>query len=181
MVKYGDSGLADDHRRQHGRHRPKRQPIMPLIDAVSVFFFVFLHPPSLFLRLFLRMKRKSRTSCQPIALALGHSVLRYRKKSFENPKMIMETSARRGSLEGLLLCRHLCDEMVVDKEPSKPAQLVRGGCRGRTGKTQSLPQKVDWAAKKWIFDRAATNVLNQFRTNVVWKRTNIERSIYLTL
>ena len=29
--------------------------------------------------------------------------------------------------------------------------------------------------------RAATNVLNQFRTNVVRKRTNIERSIYLRL
>ena len=29
--------------------------------------------------------------------------------------------------------------------------------------------------------RAATNVLNQFRTNVVWKRPNIERSIYLTI
>ena len=84
MVKYGNSGQAHDHRRQHGRHRPKRQPIMPLIDAVSVFFFVFLHAPSLFLRLFLSMKRKSRTSCQPIALALGHSVFGYRKKSFEN-------------------------------------------------------------------------------------------------
>ena len=76
MVKYGDSGLAHDHRRQHGRHRPKRQP---MIDAFSVFFFVFLHAPSLFLRLFLSMKRKSRTSCQPIALALGHSVFGYRR------------------------------------------------------------------------------------------------------
>ena len=48
MVKYGDSGLAHDHRRQHGRHRPKRQPIMPLIDAVSVFFFCLSPSPSLF-------------------------------------------------------------------------------------------------------------------------------------
>ena len=32
-----------------------------------------------------------------------------------------------------------------------------------------------------VICRAATNVLNQFRTNVVWKWTNIERSIYLTL
>ena len=153
MVKYGDSGRA--FRRQRGRHRQKRQPI----DAVSVFFF-FLRPPPLLLCLFLGMKRKLRTSCQPIALALGHSVLGDRKKSLENlwrssifPKMIMNTSARRGSLEGLLLCRHLCDEMVVDEEPSKPARLVRSGCRGRTGKTQSLPKKVVWAAKKWIFDR----------------------------
>ena len=46
----------------------------------------------------------------------------------------MKTSARRGSLEGLLLCRHLCDEMVVDEEPSKPAQLVRSGCRGKNRK-----------------------------------------------
>ena len=114
-------------------------------------FGFFFHPrrPSLLLRLFLSMKRKSRTSCQPIALALGHSVLSDRKKSFENlwkssilPKMIMKTFARRGSLEGLLVCRHLCDEMVVDEEPSKPAPLFRSGCRGRSGKTKlSLPNK----------------------------------------
>ena len=148
MVKYGDSGRA--FRRQRGRHRQKRQPI----DAVSVFFF-FLRPPPLLLRLFLSMKRKSRTSCQPIALALGHSVLGDRKKSLENlwrssifPKMIMNTSARRGSLEGLLLCRHLCDEMVVDEEPSKPARLVRSECRGRTGKAQSLPKKGSLSSEK---------------------------------
>ena len=40
----------------------------------------------------------------------------------------MKTSASRGSLEGLLLCRHLCDEMVVDEEASKPARLVRSVC-----------------------------------------------------
>ena len=78
MVKYGDSGRA--YRRQRGRHRPKRQPI----DAVSVFFFLSVRPPSVLLRLFLSMKKKSRTSCQPIALVLGHSVLGDRKKSFEN-------------------------------------------------------------------------------------------------
>ena len=39
----------------------------------------------------------------------------------------MKTSARRGSLEGLLVCRHLSDEMVVDEEPSKPAPLFRSG------------------------------------------------------
>ena len=50
MVKYGDSGRA--YRRQRGRDRPKRQPI----DAVSVFFFFFLRPPSLLFRLFLSMK-----------------------------------------------------------------------------------------------------------------------------
>ena len=127
MVKYGDSGRA--YRRQRGQYRPKGQPI----DAVSFFFFLSA-PPSLLLRLFLSMKRKSRTSCQPIALALGHSVLGDRKKSFENlckssilPKVIMKTSARRGSMEGLLVCRHLCDEMVVDEEPSKPAPLFRSG------------------------------------------------------
>ena len=129
MVKYGNSGRA--YRRQRGRHRPKGQPI----DAVWGFFFFFSYPrPPLLLHLFLSMKRKSRTSCQPIALALGHSVLGDRKKSFENlwrssilPKVIMKTSARRGSLEGLLVCRHLCDEMVVDEEPSKPAPLFRSG------------------------------------------------------
>ena len=52
--------------------------------------------------------------------------------------MIMKTSARRGSLEGLLVCRHLCDEMAVNEEPSKPAQLFRSGCRERTGKIESL-------------------------------------------
>ena len=56
MVKYGDSGLDQEYirttyvlmhscldlayRRQHGRHRPKRQPI----DAVSVFFFLSPSP-----------------------------------------------------------------------------------------------------------------------------------------
>ena len=64
MVKYGDSGRALELRRQLRRHRSKRQPI----DAVSVFFFLF-PSPSLLLRLFLSMKRKSRASCQPIALA----------------------------------------------------------------------------------------------------------------
>ena len=33
----------------------------------------------------------------------------------------VKTSATRGSLVGLLLCQHLCDEMVVNEEPSKPA------------------------------------------------------------
>ena len=60
----------------------------------------------------------------------------------------MKTSARRGSLEGLLSCRHLCDEMVVDEEASKPARLVRSGCRGRTGKTQSLPKRGRLSSEK---------------------------------
>ena len=59
-------------------------------------------------------------------------------RSSRLPKMIMKTLARRGSLEGLLVCRYLCDEMVFDEEPSKPARLFWSGCRGRTGKVQSL-------------------------------------------
>ena len=62
-----DSGRA--YRRQRGQDRPKGQPI----DAVSVFFY----PVTLldFFVSFSAWKRKSRTSCQPIALALGRSVL----------------------------------------------------------------------------------------------------------
>ena len=148
MVKFGDSGRA--HRCQRSRHRSKRQPI----DAVSV-FFLFLSPSPL-VRLFLSMKRKSRTSCQLMALAFGPLRAGWSKKSFENlwrssimPKMIVKTSARRGSLEGLLLCRHLCDEMVIDEEPSKPAWLFRSGCRGWTGKTQVLlPKKGRLSSEK---------------------------------
>ena len=130
-------------------------------------FFFFLSPSSLLLRLFLSMKEiKNKLSTD--SPCLGHSVLGDRKKSFENlwrssifPKMIMKTSARRGSLEGLLLRRHRCDEMVVDEEPSKPARLVRSRClkkkkclQGENRKnTVATPKKVDWAAKKWIFDR----------------------------
>ena len=152
MVKYGDSGLWSSF--------PTPEWPTSTETAIDWCRFGFFSPPPpppppLLVRLFLSMKRKSRTSCQPIALALGHSVLGGRKKSFENlwrssifPKMIMNTSARRGSLEGLLLCRHLCDEMVVDEEPSKPARLVRSGCRGRTEKTQSLPKKGRLSSEK---------------------------------
>ena len=39
--------------------------------------------------------------------------------------------------------------MVVDEEPSKPARLFRSGCRGRTGKTQSLlPKKGRLSSEK---------------------------------
>ena len=56
----------------------------------------------------------------------------------------MKTSARRGSLEGLLLCRHLCDEMVVDEEPSKTARLRSGvGAVGDQEKHSRYPKKVD--------------------------------------
>ena len=58
--------------------------------------------------------------------------------------MIMKTSARRGSLEGLLLCRHLCDEMVVDEEPSKPARLSGVGAGEEHEKhSRCYPKKVD--------------------------------------
>ena len=141
LVELTDASVADIDRNSN-RLMPFR------------FFFSF-SVPLLYFFVSFSAWRKSRTSCQPIALALGHSVLGDRKKSFENlwrssilPKMIMKTSAERGSLEGLLLCRHLCDEMVVDEEPSKPARLVRSGCRGRTGKTQSLPKKGRLSSEK---------------------------------
>ena len=117
------------------------------------FWFCFYpRPPSLLLRLFFSIKRKSRTSCQLIALALGHSVLVDRKnfRELDAVKIVQIAEddhenfgeARRGSLEGLLVCQHLCDEMVVaarvDEEPWKPARLFRSGCRGRTWKIQSL-------------------------------------------
>ena len=147
MVKYGDSGRA--YRRQRGRHRPKRPPI----DAVSVFFF-FLRPPSLLLRLFLSMKEiKNKLSTDspcfgPLSVGWSKEIIRELVKIVHISEDDHETSARRGSLEGLLLCRHLCDEMVVDEEPSKPARLIRSGCRGRTGKTQSLPKKGRLSSEK---------------------------------
>ena len=56
------------------------------IDDVLI---LFLSPsPSLLLRIFLSIKRKSRTSCQPIALALGHSVLVDRKNFRELVKTV---------------------------------------------------------------------------------------------
>ena len=118
------------------------------------------------------MKRKSRTSCQPIALALGHSVLGDRKKSLESlwrssifPKMTMNTSARRGSLERLLLCRHIVMKWSSTKNHRSLLDLSgvdtgRGCCvppkkkqnaplcRGRTGKTQSLPKKGRLSSEK---------------------------------
>ena len=157
MVKYGDSGLA--YRRQHGRHRPKRQPIMPLIDAVSVFFFLSSSPFSASSSLSQHEKEiKNKLSTDspcfgPLSVGISKEIIWELVKIVHISEDDQDFSARRGLLEGLLLCRHLCDEMVVDEEPSKPARLVRGGCRGRTGKTQLLPKTVDWAAKKWIFDR----------------------------
>ena len=67
MVKYGDSGRAY-----------WRQPTPPWASSnwsMPFWFYFYPRPPSLLLRLFLSIKRISRTSCQPIALALGHSVL----------------------------------------------------------------------------------------------------------
>ena len=96
MVKYGDSGRAC--RRQRGRHRPKPQPI----DAVSVFFSFSV--PLLYFFVSFSAWRKSRTICQPIALAWAtqcwviernHSRTCEDRPSF--PKMIMKTSARRAS------------------------------------------------------------------------------------
>ena len=59
-----------------------------------------------------------------------------------------ETLVRRGSLEGLLVW-HLCDEMVVDEEPSKPDPLFWSRCRGRTRKTKlSLPKKGRLSCEK---------------------------------
>ena len=62
LVKLTDASVADIDR--NGNQS------MPF--AVSVLLFFFLFPfLSLLLRLSLGMKRKSRTSCQPIALAFG--------------------------------------------------------------------------------------------------------------
>ena len=70
-------------------------------------------------------------------------------------RMIMKTSARRGSLLGLLLCQHLCDEMVVYEEPSKPALTFPEWVQGKNSKNTvvATKKKVDWAAKKLILDR----------------------------
>ena len=136
MVKYRDSGRAC---------RCQRTPTLASSNRSMpyAFRYFFRSPgPSLLLRLFLSMKRKSRTSCQLIALALGHSVLVDRKK--ERVKIVHiaeedhENFGEVRALEGLLVCRHLCDEMVVNEEPPKPARLFWSGCRGRRGKTQSL-------------------------------------------
>ena len=58
--------------------------------------------------------------------------------------MIMKTSARRGSLEGLLVCQHLCDEMVVDEEPSKPVDFSGVGAGEEQEKySRCYSKKVD--------------------------------------
>ena len=81
MVKYGDSGRA--HRRQPTPTLASSNRSMPFL------LYFYPHPrPSLLLRLFLSIKRKSRTSCQPIALALGHSVLVDRKNFRELVKIV---------------------------------------------------------------------------------------------
>ena len=148
MVKYGDSGLWSSFRRQSSRHRQKRQPI----DAVSVFF---LRPSPLLVLLFLSMKRKSRTSCQPIALALGHSVLGGRKKSLWRssifPKMIMNTSARRGSLEGFSYVVIFVTKWSSTKNHRSLLDLSGVGAGKEQEKHSRYPKMVDWAAKKWIF------------------------------
>ena len=80
MVKYGDSGRAY-----------RRQPSPPLASSnwsMPFWFYFYPRPPSLLLRLFRSIKRKSRTSCQPIALALGHSVLVDRKNFRELVKIV---------------------------------------------------------------------------------------------
>ena len=59
----------------------------------------------------------------------------------------MKTSARVAGRASRM--SYVCDEMVVDEEPSKPARLFRSGCRGRTGKTESLlPKKGRLSSEK---------------------------------
>ena len=126
-------------------------------------FFFHPRPPSLLLRLFFSLKRKSRTSCPPMALALGHSVLSDRKKSSENlwrssilPKMIMKTLARRGSLKGLLVARVGIFVMKWSSTKNHRSLLHFFGVgAGEEQEKQShrYQKKVDWAAKKLILDR----------------------------
>ena len=154
MVKYGDSGRV--HRRQHSRHRSKRQPI----DAVSGFFL--FSSPSLLLRLFLSMKRKSRTSCQPIALAFGPLSAGWSKKIIRELVKIVHIAEDDHEKFG--------KARVVGRASHVSASLWWDGRRGRTieawltfpewmqgkkRKKHSLcnPKKVDWAAKKLILDR----------------------------
>ena len=153
MVKFGGSGRA---------HRAVPTPAKPTsietaTNRCRFGFFCFCScPPLYFFVSFSAWKENQEQAVNRWPLHLGHSVVGGRKKSFENlwrssvlPNMIMKTSARRGSLEGLLLCRHLCDEMVVDEEPSEHAWLFRSGCRWRTGKTQSLlPKKGRLSSEK---------------------------------
>ena len=154
MVKYEDSGRA--HRRQHSRHRPKRQPI----DAVSVFS---LSPsPSLLLRLFLSRKRKSRTSWQPIALAFGPLSAGWSKEIIRELVKIVHIAeddhenfgearvAGRASLVSASLWWDGRLRRTIEACLTFP-EWVQGKNRKKT--VVATKKKVDWAAKKLILDR----------------------------
>ena len=108
----------------------------------------------------------------------------HRKKTFDNlwrssrlPKMIMKTSVGL-TWRAPCLFTHLWWGGVVDEEPSKPTstRLRQSGCRGRTGKTQSLlpeerttEQRITWLHQKtfaWLLYNEA-----QAKREVTEKKT----------
>ena len=148
MVKYGDSGRA--HRCHRGRHRPKRQPI----DAISFFFSI--PAPLVYSLSFSAWKGNQEQAINqyPLLWATQCWVIeRNHSGTCEDRSNCRRWSwklrrgeGRRKGFSGL--CRHLCDEMVVDEEPSKPARLFRSGCSGRRGKTVVATQKGRLSSEK---------------------------------
>ena len=151
MVKYRDSGRA--FRRQRGRLMPFR------------FFFSF-SVPLLYFFVSFSAWRKSRTSCQPIALAASWATQcwvierNHWRICEDRPGSISEDDHE-----------HFGEERVAGRASLVSSSLWWNGRRRRSrtmeacstcpewvqGKnrknTVATPKKVVWAAKKWIFDR----------------------------
>ena len=152
MVKYGDSGLA--YRRQHGRDRPKRQPI----DAVSVFF---LSPSPFSASSSLcqhekEIKNKLSTDSPcfgPLSVGISKEIIRELVKIVhisedDHENFGEERVAGRASLVSSSLCWNGRRRRTIEA-----CSTCSGWVQGKNRKNTVATPKVDWAAKKWIFDR----------------------------
>ena len=153
MVKYGDSA-AGRARRQRSRHRSNSNQSMP-------FRFFFLFPsPSLLLRLFLSMKRKSRTSCQPIALAFGPLSAGWSKEIIRELVKIVHIAEddHENFGEGRWKGFSCVGIFVMRWSSTKNRRSLLDFSGAGAGEEQEkhsrcYPKRVDWAAKKLILDR----------------------------
>ena len=128
------------------------------------FRFFFLSPfRPLLLRLFLSRKRKSRTSCQPIALAFGPLSARWSKEIIRELVEIVHIAeddhenfgeARVAGRASLVSASLWWDGRL--RRTIEACLTFPEWCAGEEQEKhmQSLLQKkVDWAAKKLILDR----------------------------
>ena len=144
MVKYGDSGRVY-----------RNQPTPPLASSnrsMPFWFYFYPRHPSLLLRLFLSIKRKSRTSCQPIALALGHSVLVDRKNFWEDRRDCRRWSWKLRRGEGRLKGFSCVGIFVMRWLSTKNLRSLLNFSGVGAGEEQEkysrcYSKKVDWAAK----------------------------------